>query len=77
MRLANRVSRLERQNGTDGTSYRVVVSAAAGGLDVPRCIQILEARGVLSHQPGFSLVNLLTKPRDLSSEEWAALGGGQ
>ena len=75
MGIANRIARLERQNGTEGTSYRVVVSAADMGLDVPRCIQILEAKGLLSHRPGFSLVDLRTKPRDLSPEEWAELGG--
>jgi hypothetical protein len=45
------------------------------GLDVPQCIQILEAKGVLSDQPGFSLLDLTKKPRDLSAEEWAELGG--
>jgi hypothetical protein len=77
VRLANRIDRLELQTGTDGNSYRVVVSAAAMGLDVPRCIQILEARGVLSHRPGFSLLDLMRRPLDLSQEEWAELGGGQ
>jgi hypothetical protein len=76
MRLANRIARLEQQNGTEGTSYRFVVSAAEKRLDVPGCIQILEAKGVLSNRPGFSLLDLTTKPCDLSSEEWAELGGG-
>jgi hypothetical protein len=76
MRLANRIARLERETAADGISYRVVVSAAAQGLDVSRCIEILEAKGALSHRPGFSLANLLTKPPGLSSEEWAELGGG-
>ena len=36
MRLTNRIRRLERETVADGTSYRVVVSAYAARLDVPR-----------------------------------------
>jgi hypothetical protein len=75
MRLGDRVAKLERHHGNDGTCYRVVVSAADMGLDVPRCIHMLEARGALAQQPGFSLLNLLTKPRDLTLGEWEELGG--
>ena len=75
MRLSNRIRRLERETAADGISYRVVVSLAAGRLDVPPCIQILEAKAVLSPRPGFSMLDLSTKPRDLSLEEWTKLGG--
>jgi hypothetical protein len=76
VRLSNRIRRLERETAADGISYRVVVSLAARRLNIERCIQILEAKGMLPHRPGFSLLDLTTKPPDLSSEEWAELGGG-
>ena len=70
------ISSAGRVTAADGISYRVVVSLAARKLDVSRCIQILEAEGVLSHRPGFSLVDLTRKPPDLSPEEWVESGGG-